>query len=62
MTSFIYQPWVGHAGEMGGIGMMPHELMGGMVLLALLGLALVILGAVGIWLLFRIERHLRNKS
>lgn len=44
------------------MGLMPHEIMGGIALLVLLGLALVILGAIGIWILFRIERHLRDKS
>jgi hypothetical protein len=60
MIQTVAQPFAGHAGETGSISMMPHEIMGGMVILAVIGVVLVILGAVGVWLLFRIERRLRK--
>ncbi|MBD0306115.1 MAG: hypothetical protein ICV76_06135 [Nitrospiraceae bacterium] len=50
----------GHAGDAGIACAMPHEVIGGMVILGGIGLALIILAAIGIWLLFRIERHLRR--
>ena len=42
------------------MGMMPHEVLAGVAILAGIGLALIVLGVIGIWLLFRIERHLRK--
>lgn len=41
------------------MGMMPHEILAAVALLAGIGLTLIVLGLIGIWLLFRIERHLR---
>jgi uncharacterized membrane protein len=49
----------GHAGD-APIGFLPHELMGGMAVLIIVGFVLILLGAAGVWLLFRIERRLRK--
>ena len=49
----------GHAGDTGA-AMMPHEVAAGMVILAGIGLALIVLAAAAVWLLVRIERHLRK--
>ena len=60
MIGIIHEALAGHAGETGLPGAMPHEIMGGMAALAGIGVVLVLLGAAGVWLLFRIERHLRK--
>jgi len=60
MIDAIADAVAGHAGDTGVPGMMPHELLGGIAILAGIGLALVILLAIGIWLLIRIERRLRK--
>ena len=60
MIEIITEALAGHAGDAGIAGAMPHEVIGGMVILGSIGLALIILAAIGIWLLFRIERHLRR--
>jgi hypothetical protein len=39
---------------------LPHEIMGGIAVLAVIGLVLIIIGGLGIWLLVRIERRLRK--
>lgn len=54
------EAYAGHAGEMGSQLMMPHELMGGIVVLALLVLALFILGGVTVRRLSHIERRLQT--
>jgi uncharacterized membrane protein len=59
MILTISEALAGHAGE-SGMSAMPHEVMGGITILAVVGLVLVVLGAVGVWLLFRIERRLRK--
>ncbi len=51
--------YAGHAGDMGGPLMMPHELAGGMIIVALLILAVLILVGVVIWRLVKLERRLR---
>jgi hypothetical protein len=51
--------YAGHAGEMSGPFMMPHELMGWLVVLALLGVALLGVVILAIWRLARIERRLQ---
>jgi hypothetical protein len=48
----------GHAGE-GGLPM-PPEVMGAVGILIFIGIALLLLGALGIWFLVRIERRLRR--
>ena len=53
----VTSAFAGHAGEM---TPMPHEIVGAFAILAIIGLALIILGGIGIWLLFRIERRLRK--
>ena len=58
--SAIAGAMAGHAGETSVPGMMPHELVGGIAILAGIGLALIILAAIGIWLLIRIERQVRK--
>ncbi len=58
--SVIADAFAGHAGDTGVMGMMPHEVLTAVALLVGIGLALIVLGAIGIWLLFRIERHLRK--
>jgi hypothetical protein len=58
--SVIADALAGHAGDTGVMGMMPHEILAGVAILAGIGLALIVLGVIGIWLLFRIERHLRK--
>jgi hypothetical protein len=50
----------GHAGDAGLVPAMPHEVLGGMAMLAVIGIVLIVIGAVGVWLLFKIERRLRN--
>lgn len=50
----------GHAGEAGPMTMLPHEMMGAIVGLAIIGIILVVLGLVGIWLLVRIHRQLKR--
>ena len=49
--------FAGHAGDMTPL---PHEMMGGIAVLAIIGLVLIIIGGIGIWLLVRIERRLRK--
>ncbi len=53
----ITEAFAGHAGD---LPPMPHEIMGGLAVLAVLGIVLVVLGALGVWLLFKIERRLRK--
>ena len=50
----------GHAGETALQAPMPHEVLGGIVMLAALGVILIVIGALGLWLLLKIERHLRK--
>jgi hypothetical protein len=59
MIQVIADALAGHAGDTGAMSMMPHEILGAVALLAGIGLTLIVLGLIGIWLLFRIERHLR---
>lgn len=49
----------GHAGDAGSASLMPHEMMGALALLAILGIAALIVGLVAVWLLIRIDRRLR---
>lgn len=39
---------------------MPHEVLGGMALLAIIGVVLIVIGSIAVWLLIKIERHLRD--
>ena len=50
----------GHAGDAGLQAAMPHEVLGGIATLAVIGLILIGIAATGVWLLFKIERHLRK--
>ena len=52
--------FAGHAGDAGLPSAMPHEILGGMVLLAAIGVILIVIGAMAIWLLVKIERRLRK--
>ncbi len=54
--------FAGHAGELEVPVVFPHEIMGGIALLAGIGVVLMILAAVGLWLLIRIDRRLRAGS
>lgn len=54
------QVFAGHAGDAGLPSAMPHEVLGGMALLAAIGVILIVIGAMAIWLLFKIERRLRK--
>lgn len=49
----------GHAGDAGAPGMMPHEIMGALALVAVLGIVTLIVGLAALWLLIRIDRRLR---
>ena len=60
MIQTVSDAFAGHAGDTGIAGPMPHEVLGGVVILTGMGLVLIILAAIGIWLLVRIERHLRK--
>ena len=40
---------------------MPHEVLAGMALLAIIGIVLIAIGSLDVWLLFNIERRLRNR-
>ena len=51
--------YAGHAGDMGGPLMMPHELAGGLLIIALLIFAVLILLGIVIWKLLKLERRLR---
>jgi hypothetical protein len=48
------------AGDVGIQAAMPHEVLGGIAMLAAIGIILIVLGAMGVWLLFKIERCLRK--
>ena len=50
----------GHAGDTGLQAAMPHEVLGGIAMLAVIGIILIAVGAMGVWLLFKIERRLRK--
>ena len=50
----------GHAGEGGPVTALPHELMEAAVILGILGVILIILGLVGLWLLVKIHRRLKD--
>jgi hypothetical protein len=52
--------FAGHAGDAGLQAAMPHEVLGGIAMLAVIGILLIMIGAVGVWLLLKIERHLRK--
>jgi hypothetical protein len=52
----------GHAGDAGLQAAMPHEVLGGIALLAVIGIILIVIGALGVWLLFKIERRLRKRD
>ena len=49
----------GHAGDAGNASLMPHEMMGALVLVAILGIVTLIVGLAAVWLLIRIDRRLR---
>jgi hypothetical protein len=51
------QIFAGHAGLPSA---MPHEVLGGMALLVAIGVILIVIGAMAVWLLFKIERRLRK--
>lgn len=56
---FSSEAMAGHAGETG-LGILPHELFGAVVLLIGAVLFLIVLSALTLWLVFRIERRLRK--
>ena len=56
----ISDPLAGHAGDTGLQAAMPHEVLGGIAMLAVIGIILIAVGAMGVWLLFKIERRLRK--
>jgi hypothetical protein len=49
-----------HAGDAGLQAAMPHEVLGGIAMLAVIGIILIVIGAMGVWLLSKIERRLRK--
>jgi hypothetical protein len=59
MIANASQIFAGHAGD-AGLPAMPHEVLGGMALLAVIGVILIIIGTLAVWLLFKIERRLRK--
>ncbi len=52
--------FAGHAGDAGLPSAMPHEVLGGIALLAAIGVILIVIGAMAVWLLVKIERRLRK--
>lgn len=62
MTASESQVFAGHAGDAGLQAAMPHEVLGGIALLAVIGIILIVIGALGVWLLFKIERRLRKRD
>lgn len=62
MSAATLEAFAGHAGETDLLSAMPHEILGGMALLAVIGMILVVIGAIGVWLLFKIERQLRRHN
>lgn len=60
MIASTPQVFAGHAGDGGVPSAMPHEVLGGMALLAIIGVVLIVIGSIAVWLLIRIERHLRD--
>jgi hypothetical protein len=60
MIASASQTFAGHAGDTGLPSAMPHEVLGGMAVLAAIGIILIIIGAIAVWLLVKIERHLRK--
>lgn len=50
----------GHAGESTLPPVMPHEILAAMTVLAVIGIALVVIGLIIIKLLVSIERHVRK--
>jgi hypothetical protein len=52
--------YAGHAGEVSGQAMMPHELVGFVVVLALLVIVLAMLTALAFWRLRVIDRRVRQ--
>jgi hypothetical protein len=58
MTAVTSDAFAGHAGDVGIQAAMPHEILGGIAMLAVIGIILIVIGAMGVWLLFKIERRL----
>lgn len=56
----IHEAWAGHAGETAVPAFMPHELMGGVVLLLLAVLALIVLAVATLVRVIRLDRRLRK--
>ena len=54
------QIFAGHADDAGLPSAMPHEVLGGMALLAVIGVILIMIGAMAVWLLVKMERCLRK--
>lgn len=52
----------GHAADSGLQAAMPHEILGGIAMLGVIGIILIAIGGMGVWLLFKIERYLRNRN
>ncbi len=50
----------GHAGDSGPVTVLPHEMMGAVAVLAVIGAILIVLGLVGIWFLIKIHRQLKQ--
>ena len=62
MIATMSDALAGHAGETGLQAAMPHEILGGIAMLAVIGMILIVIGVMGVWLLFKIERHLRKPN
>ncbi len=54
------QVFAGHSRDAGVQAAMPHEVLGGIAMLGVIGIILIVIGAIGVWLLFKIERRLRK--
>ena len=52
----------GHANEAASPMVFPHEIMGAVAVLGLIGLLLIGLAVVGIWLLVRIDRRMKHST
>ena len=60
MIASDLQDFAGHASDAGVQAAMPHEVLGGIAMLAVVGIILIVIGVIGVWLLFKIERRLRK--
>jgi hypothetical protein len=54
--------FAGHEGDAGSPMVFPHEIMGAVAVLGIIGLLLIVLAVAGIWLLVRIDRRLKHSG